>query len=352
MATQAPRPEIAPLLINEKDSILSAIQRLNETASQLLLVVDDALVLHGTVTDGDIRRGIVAGKQLTLPVSEISNKTPKTLDHYDLAAARRIMRAHGVSRVPVVASSGMPVALIRLEEISEEDEGGDSPTNKVVIMAGGKGTRLEPITRIVPKPLLPVGDKPMIELIMDSFAKEGFRDFFVSINYKKEFIKTYIAERRDLMYNITCVEEDDFLGTAGSLKLMEKDLVETFFVSNCDILVDVRYRSALESHREEGNALTIVGALKKIRVPYGVIRMGENGGFSGIDEKPDLPLIVNTGVYILEPSVLSLISEKERIDMTDLISRVSVNGGKIGVFPVHRRWIDIGQWSEYKNALC
>jgi NDP-sugar pyrophosphorylase family protein len=190
-----------------------------------------------------------------------------------------------------------------------------------------------------------------MELIMDSFAKEGFESFLLSVNYKKEFIKTYIAERRDLTYDIRCVEEETFLGTAGSLKLMEKDLFEAFFVSNCDILVDMSYQSALENHCEQGNAITIIGALKKVSVPYGVIRMGEGGGFAGIDEKPDLPLIINTGVYILEPHTLSLISEKERIDMTDLIGRVHASGGKIGVFPVHRRWIDIGQWGEYKNIL-
>ena len=343
---------IAPLLINEKNTILSAIQQLNETASQLLLIVNDSQILLGTLTDGDIRRGIVAGKSLSLPVTEIFNNTPKTLNRFDVAAARRLMRKHAISRVPVIDSDGIPVGLIRLEDISEEvvDER-KPPTNKVVIMAGGKGTRLEPITRIVPKPLLPVGDKPMLELIMDSFAKERFGCFLVSVNYKKEFIKTYIAERKDLSYEIRFVEEEDFLGTAGSLKLMANDLTETFFVSNCDILVDVSYASALEYHRQEKNTITIVGALKKLSVPYGVIRMGNNGGFAGIDEKPDLPLIVNTGVYLLEPSVLSEISEKENIDMTSLISRVSDQGGRIGVFPVHRRWIDIGQWGEYKTLL-
>lgn len=346
------RTEIEALLIDEHMSILTAIQRLNETASQLLLVVNASRVLLGTLTDGDIRRAIVEGKQLSsVPVIEACNSKPKTLRSFDASAAKKLMRKHGISRVPVVDPKGVPLGLIRLEDIAESEDPAPSRTGKVVIMAGGKGTRLEPITRIVPKPLLPVGDKPMLELIMDSFAKEGFRSFLVSINYKKEFIKTYIAERRDLTYDIRCVEEEDFLGTAGSLKLMEKDLTETFFVSNCDILVDMSYLSALEYHCEEGNSITIVGALKKVSVPYGVIRMGESGGFAGIDEKPDLPLIVNTGVYVLEPSVLTLISEKERIDMTDLITRVSANGGKIGVFPVHRRWIDIGQWGEYKNIL-
>ena len=351
MEQKTPQKDISGLLINRCASILEAIQKLNETGSQLLLVVDSKGLLRGIITDGDIRRAIVDGKPLSSPVSGICNPSPKTLRCFDYSAARRLMRKNSITRIPVVDSNGVPIGLIRLEDAAENVICPAIMTNKVVIMAGGKGTRLEPITRIVPKPLLPIGEKPMMELIMDSFAKEGFRTFLVSINYKKEFIKTYIAERRDLAYAIRCVEEEDFLGTAGSLKLMEKDLYETFFVSNCDILVDMSYLSALEYHSEEGNSITIVGALKKVSVPYGVIRMGESGGFVGIDEKPDLPLIVNTGVYVLEPSVLSLISEKERIDMTDLIARVAAHEGKIGVFPVHRRWIDIGQWGEYKNIL-
>lgn len=346
------KPEdILPLLINENKTILTAIQQLNETSSQLLLVVNDSQNLLGTITDGDIRRGIVAGKSLCLPVTEIFNKKPKTLNRFDMKAALRIMQRQSISRIPVVDPSGVPVGLIRLEDVTERESPAEIRTNKVVIMAGGRGTRLEPITRIVPKPLLPVGEKPMIELIMDSFAQDGFYSFLVSINYKKEFIKTYLAERKDLAYNINCVEEDAFLGTAGSLKLMEKDLVETFFVSNCDILVDMSYLSAIDFHYKENNAITIVGALKKISVPYGVIRIGESGGFAGIDEKPDLPFIVNTGVYLLEPSVLRCIASGEAIDMPDLISRVSKAGGRIGLFPVHRKWIDIGQWREYKTLL-
>ena len=170
------------------------------------------------------------------------------------------------------------------------------------------------------------------------------------INYRKDFIKTYLVERSDLPFVITCVEEESFLGTAGSLSLMKDQLTQTFFVSNCDILVDVNYLSALEFHEEKGYAFTIVGVLKKVNVPYGVIHLRE-GEFDRIEEKPDVPLIVNTGVYIVEPECLDLIGNAEKLDMPDLIERVRADGGKIGVFPVHRKWIDIGQWGEYKQAL-
>ena len=217
-------------------------------------------------------------------------------------------------------------------------------------MAGGRGSRLDPITRIVPKPLLPIGDKPMMELIMESFGRSGFSEFLLSINYRKDFIKTYLAERSDLPFSISCVEEETFLGTAGSLALMKDMLRRTFFVSNCDILVDVDYLAALEFHQQNGYAFTIIGALKKVNVPYGVIHL-KGGDFDRVEEKPDVPLIVNTGVYILEQSCIDLIESGEKVDMPDLIARIRNQGGKIGVFPVHRKWIDIGQWGEYKQAL-
>ncbi len=346
----AKQQDVTKLLIKESESVLYAIQQLNDTASQILFVVDPQGSLKGTLTDGDIRRAICNGKELSTAVGEVCNRHPKSVASHSTTEARKTMERYGISRVPVIDHQGKPVGVVYLEDLFSEAFQSESRSNKVVIMAGGRGSRLDPITRIVPKPLLPVGDKPMLELIMESFAKCGFSEFLLSINYRKDFIKTYLAERNDLPFSITCVEEETFLGTAGSLALMKNHLKETFFVSNCDILVDVNYLSALEFHKENNYAFTIVGALKKINVPYGVIHL--NGGeFNRIEEKPDVPLIVNTGVYILEPDCVDLIGEGEKIDMPNLIDRVRASGGKAGVFPVHRKWIDIGQWGEYKKAL-
>ncbi len=343
------KKQVEGIKIVREKTILEGMQQLNDTASQILLVVDDDGKLFGSLTDGDIRRAIGDGKPLQTCVGEICNTSPKTLSRYSKEAALRLMEEFSISRIPVVDSNGVPIAVVSMTDIlPEEDEA--VRENKVVIMAGGRGSRLDPITRIVPKPLLPVGDKPMLELIMESFAKCGFSEFLLSINYRKDFIKTYLAERSDLPFSISCIEEDTFLGTAGSLALMKEKLTETFFVSNCDILVDVNYISALEFHEENECAFTMVGALKKVSVPYGVIHL-RNGEFDRIEEKPDVPLIVNTGVYLLEPSCIDLIGRDEKLDMPDLIERIRREGGKVGVFPVHRKWIDIGQWGEYKQAL-
>jgi len=343
------KKQVEGIKIVREKTILEGMQQLNDTASQILLVVDDDGKLFGSLTDGDIRRAIGDGKPLQTCVGEICNTSPKTLSRYSKEAALRLMEEFSISRIPVVDSNGVPIAVVSMTDIlPEEDEA--VRENKVVIMAGGRGSRLDPITRIVPKPLLPVGDKPMLELIMESFAKCGFSEFLLSINYRKDFIKTYLAERSDLPFSISCIEEDTFLGTAGSLALMKEKLTETFFVSNCDILVDVNYISALEFHEENECAFTMVGALKKVSVPYGVIHL-RNGEFDRIEEKPDVPLIVNTGVYLLEPSCIDLIGRDEKLDMPDIIERIRREGSKVGVFPVHRKWIDIGQWGEYKQAL-
>ena len=350
MTDYSKRHDVNNLILGEKKTVLEAVQLLNDTGSQILFVVDDGGKLMGTLTDGDIRRCVGAGKPLSTPVGEACNQSPKTVSSYSPARARKLMERHGISRVPVVDRDGRPVAVIYLDEVFAHGAAAERQENKVVVMAGGRGSRLDPITRIVPKPLLPIGDKPMLELIMESFDKRGFSEFILSINYRKDFIKTYLAERSDLPFSISCVEEETFLGTAGSLSLMRENLSKTFFVSNCDILVDVDYLKALEFHQENGYAFTIIGALKKVSVPYGVIQLDE-GGFGGIAEKPEVPLIVNTGVYILEPDYVGLINDGEKLDMPELIERVRSGGGKIGVFPVHRKWIDIGQWGEYKQAL-
>lgn len=350
MAAFSNQQDVKKILFHESKTILEAIQGLNDTASQILFIVDDAGKLNGTLTDGDIRRGISQGKDLSTQVRHICNAEPKILSFHSLHKAKEMMERYGISRIPVVNKKGVPVSVIYLEDVFSGDSSIEKQENQVVIMAGGRGSRLDPITRIVPKPLLPIGDKPMMELIMESFGKSGFSEFLLSINYRKDFIKTYLAERSDLPFSISCIEEETFLGTAGSLALMKDRLTRTFFVSNCDILVDVDYLAALEFHQQNSYAFTIIGALKKVNVPYGVIHL-KGGDFDRVEEKPDVPLIVNTGVYILEQSCIDLIESGEKVDMPDLIARIRNQGGKIGVFPVHRKWIDIGQWGEYKQAL-
>jgi dTDP-glucose pyrophosphorylase/CBS domain-containing protein len=339
-------------VISMGDTILKGIQILNEANAQILLVTDGDGRLVGTVTDGDIRRAIYVGVPMSNPIHEICNRDFKSLKLHDKDAALAIYEEYGIRRIPVVDDSGRAVDIIFIEDVLSKYDLMPA-VNKVVVMAGGRGSRLDPITRVVPKPLLPIGDRPILELIMNSFYNQGYEGFILSVNYKKDFIKSYFAER-ELPYGIEYMEEPGFMGTAGSLALMTDFLKDTFFLTNCDILVEMNYRSAYREHVKQGNAITVVGVLKNFNIPYGVIKI-EDGKFASIDEKPDLHYIVNAGIYIVEPNCLKLVKAEDKPDglyhMTHLIEDAVSNGMKVGVFPAHRKWVDIGQWSEYNKLL-
>jgi len=218
-------------------------------------------------------------------------------------------------------------------------------------MAGGSGTRLDPFTRILPKPLIPIGDKPVIEILIERFAKYGSRCFYISLNYKsrivKAFFEDYVKE-----YNISFIDEEKPLGTAGSLKLLAGKIKTTFIVSNCDILVQEDYNKIVEFHREGQYMLTIVGSVQHHVVPYGVCKTDIGGGLVDFEEKPKYDFLVNTGMYVLDPGVLKYIPPGKEFDMTELIHDLVQKGKKIGVFPVSEKsWIDIGQWEQYKKAV-
>lgn len=344
---------ISSISVQESKSILQGIQQLNESNAQILLIVDDDARLTGTVTDGDIRRAIYVGKPLVSPIAEICNRNFKALRSYDPEAALLYYERDGIRRIPILDDGGTVRDVIFIEDVLAGVSAIPSAC-KVVVMAGGRGSRLDPITRVVPKPLLPIGDRPILELIMDSFYGQGYENFILSLNYKKDFIRGYFAERGELPYRIDYVEEESFMGTAGSLSLMKDQLKETFFLTNCDILVEMNYRSAYREHIKQKNALTVIGVLKNFSIPYGVIKL-ENESFVSIDEKPDYYVIVNAGVYIIEPECLEFIDTNGRADgmfhMTHLMESVKEAGLKVGVFPAHRKWVDIGQWNEYNKLI-
>lgn len=333
------------VLLSENCLLVDAIQKLNQIALQILLVVDNDGKLIGTLTDGDIRRAILDNKNMKCSVSDICNRNPKYVNSNSRDEAIRLMQEFGISRVPIVDNSRRPIGLYKIEDIVANRL--ISKNTVVVIMAGGKGTRLLPITKIIPKALVPVKGKAIIETIIDSFFSQGFKKFVISINYKKEFIKSYFKEIEEIInYEIKYIEEEGFLGTAGSLGELAGHVNEAFFLSNCDIIVNANYNSVLEFHKENSLDLTIISALQKIDVPYGVINT-ENGNFKSIEEKPSLHFLVNTGVYVLEPGILRLIPKNTKFDMTDLIKAALKENMKIGTFPAHNGWIDIGD--SYKS---
>ena len=350
------KAKLQSLLIPPDTTVKQTMQKMNETAGKILFVVDRDDRLLGTVTDGDIRRGIINGKPLTVEISEIMTIKFISLgsDCHDIQKkAKELMQQNLIEHIPVVNERGIIIDVISwVDYLADDDSDKNKPLlqNPVIIMAGGKGTRLDPFTKILPKPLIPLGNKPIIEHVMDHFYKNGFHEFILILNYKKEMIKMYFGENK-LPYNISFVEESDYCGTAGGLSLLKNTLKQTFIVTNCDTILEGDYIDFFNWHQERRNLMTIVGSHKEIAVPYGVLNMGD-GSLLGIDEKPKIDLFVNTGTYIFEPVILDLINENEHIDMDKLITKVKASHNeRVGVFPHWGGWFDIGQWDEYRKSL-
>jgi NDP-sugar pyrophosphorylase family protein len=222
----------------------------------------------------------------------------------------------------------------------------------VVIMAGGEGSRLAPYTKVLPKPLLPVGETPMVELVIERFQEYGCTDFILSVNYMADLIKTYFADISRGEYQVRFIEEDVPLGTAGSLRLLDSSIERTFFLSNCDTLIDADYSDILRFHKEGGHEVTIVAATKHFTVPYGVCEMGEGGLLARLREKPAFDFLVNTGFYVLEPGVVDDIPDGRVFHVTDLVDLYVGQGRRVGVYPVSEdSWVDMGHLEDAQAQL-
>ena len=334
-------------------NIRGAIDKLNTTGKKILLVVDDENRLIGTITDGDIRRAILRGISLDDTVDKVMNTSPKVLKYpWSKKNALRLFREHGISRIPVVDDEGRVIDLLFLEDFVDGEGSKEKIDIPVVIMAGGKGTRLDPFTKILPKPLIPIGDKPILQIIMDRFYKQGFSRFILTLGYKAEIIKLWVDDA-DLPYDVKWVVEDKPLGTAGSLRQVVEEfgLKGSFIVSNCDILVDVDFTKAIEFHQKHEADATIIGYLLQNRLPYGVIET-DGPYFTGMREKPYIDSLINTGIYVVNAeTVYRHIEKDETVDMPEVLDRIRENGGKVAVYPHHGEFFDVGQWEFYKETL-
>lgn len=332
------------LCIEVDNTIQGAMQQLDR-AEKKILVIKKNNILAGTLTDGDIRRHLLRGGNLSDKVTLAANCRPQTARNY--AQAQALLRSSRLAVVPIIAQDGT------LLDIASSAEGQapvcpnlDIP---VVIMAGGKGTRLDPYTRVLPKPLIPVGDLPIIEHIMQQFEKYSCKNFHVIVNYKKQLIKAYFNESEQ-RYQIVWYDEERPLGTGGGLFLVKEQIRETFFLTNCDILLRADYGEMLKFHRENGNAVTLIGACKNLTIPYGVIDIGEGGAMKSMREKPELSFLTNTGMYIVEPNVLTDIPDNTAMGFPDIIEEQRQKGRKIAVYPVEEDdWLDMGQLMELEN---
>ena len=345
--------KISSQAISLNATLLEAMKLMDSNMVKTLFVFDGKN-FEGIVTLGDIQRAIIKNIALREPLSRIldRNKIYGYLDE-PREAIKEKMRRMRAEVMPILDENGALVDvwfwgdLFPAAEASEKEKI-DIP---VVIMAGGKGTRLKPITNVIPKPLVPVGDKTILEVIMDQFERIGCHKFYMSVNYKADMMKYYLNQLPH-NYDIEFFQEEKPLGTIGSVSLLKGKIDTPFFVSNCDSINEQDYRDVYDYHVSNKNDMTIVTMVKSFKIPYGVIETGEDGLMVSLIEKPELTYQVNTGVYILNPACIDEIPKGEFFHITDLMEKIKARGGRVGCFPVSEHaWKDMGEWSEYLKMI-
>lgn len=341
------------LSVDSGESLLDVLHKMDATNHRLLIVTKDDYY-KGLVSIGDIQRAIIKGVSLDSSVEPIlrPNVTVASVND-NVDAVKEVMREKMIEFMPVIDSDGNIVDVIFWKDVFEVDITVNRPKIDlpVVIMAGGKGTRLKPITNVLPKPLVPIGDKTILEVIMDQFENIGCHKFFMSVNYKADMMKYYLSQL-DHHYDIEFFMEDKPLGTIGSVSLLKGKINSPFFVSNCDSINEQDYRDVYDYHVNNQNDMTIVTMVKSFKIPYGVIETGEDGLMTSLKEKPEQTYQVNTGVYILNPNLIDDIPEGKFFHITHLMEKVQNRGGRVGCFPVSEHsWKDMGEWSEYLKMI-
>lgn len=334
-------------LLSDSASLTQAVNMLNEASLRIVLVVDENMRLLGTITDGDIRRGLMHHASMDDAVSTVMNNKPVTAS---VDQSREMvltkMRESDILQVPIVDADGRVVKVEFLQELTQTRE----MENPVLLMAGGLGTRLRPLTRETPKPMLKVGDKPILETIVKQLVDSGFLNLFVSICYKAEVVRSYFGNGQAWGANIEYLEENEPLGTAGALSLLpESGDPFPVLLMNGDILTKVDFRRLVEYHDEQDAHLTMCVREYDFQVPYGVVSI-EDQRVTSLREKPVHTFFVNAGIYIVGKEIISESKKTSAIDMPELINQQVVRGRNVNVFPIHEYWLDIGMIEQYETA--
>lgn len=345
---------LSDITIDLSSSIITALKQMDNQHVKLL-IVSSGNKFYSLVSIGDIQRAILSNISLESPVKDIlrpSVSVASVFDDKEKIISR--MKERRNDFMPIVDDEGNIVDVIFWEDISEQrvQEIKERFNLPVVIMAGGQGSRLRPLTNVLPKPLIPIGKQTMLEDIMDRFKECGCEEFYISVNYKADFIRHYFDNFGKQSYHINYFQEDRPLGTAGSLSLLKDKIHSTFFVSNCDSIIDEDYSLILDYHRHNHNEITVVSAMKNFFIPYGTLETGVDGLLESIHEKPELTFKINTGMYILEPHLIDEIPSDRIYHITFLIEKLVKAGRKVGVFPINEgSWTDIGNWEEYMKYI-
>lgn len=329
----------------EADLIVrDAMKAIDRVSPKIVFILEKGRLV-ASLTDGDIRRFLLKGGKLTDLAMEASNQNPLSAENEQAAAA--LYHQRYFVAIPIVNAQRNVVDIyLGKKTVTERTANLGIP---VVVNAGGKGTRLEPYTKILPKPLIPVGELPIIEHILRQFLDYGCSAFSIIVNYKKELMKAYFADCEQ-KYDITWYDEEKPLGTGGGLCYLKGKIDSTFVFTNCDNLLLANYESILKFHRDNRNVITMVCAYKNFTIPYGVVEMGVDGAIEEMREKPELSYLTNTGIYIVEPEVLADIEDNVSIGFPDILKKQMAKGKKVAVYPVsENEWLDMGQLDELEK---
>jgi dTDP-glucose pyrophosphorylase len=338
--------DFGKILVHADTSLLDAMHRLDKGAAQIVLIVDENNRLLGTVTDGDTRRALLRGVTLDVPASTIMNKTPFTVDAgTSRERAIALMRKHTIHQLPVLDAAGRVVELITLDEALR----GAQQETLVVLMAGGLGNRLRPLTETTPKPLLPIGGRPLLEITITNLARQGFGRFLISVNYKANMFRESLADGKRLGVEIDYVEETERLGTAGALRLLPGRPTSPILVMNGDILTNFDAQQLTAFHRAHGAMATLCVREYQWQIPYGVVQI-ENGRLASIHEKPTRREFVSAGINILSPEALDLIPHNGPFDMPMLMEAAAAAGSPPAIYPLREYWLDIGHLEDLQRA--
>lgn len=335
----------------ENLTVIEAMRKIDLNGKGILYIVDSYGRLSGSLTDGDIRRWLIKTGDLSETVEQMAFRNTKSLPITEIQNNVSFMKKEKIQSVPIIDEEHRIVDIrFNYEEAGEcGEEKGVLDSIPVIIMAGGRGTRLYPYTKILPKPLIPIGDVPILERIMERFYRYGVKDFYLTVNYKKEMIKSYFADQKT-PYFIHYAEEVEPLGTAGSIRLITDVFSTPVIVTNCDILIEENFGKVMEHHRKFGNDMTIISSLKNMIIPYGVLHTKERGIITSMDEKPQLSYFINTGVYVVNPEFFDWIPEGKVFHMTDLAEKMMCEGKCVGMYPISENsFLDMGEFEEMKK---
>lgn len=337
---------IEDIIVKETTSIKEVLQIIDKSSKQLAIVVDKNKKLLGTISDGDIRRALLNNMSLNETVKNIYFKNPTVANiNNSKEEIINICRVKKIHQIPVVDDNGNLIGIEILDELISKEE----KINKVILMVGGLGTRLRPLTENTPKPMLKVGNKPILQTIVEKFAEYGYTNIVMCVNYKSHMIQDYFGDGKEFGVNIEYVLENQRMGTAGALSLLKNKPNEPFFVMNGDLLTNVNFEHLHNYHLSNNSLGTMCVREYDFQVPYGVVNI-KNSKIVSIEEKPTHKFFVSAGIYMLSPEVLEYIPENQFYDMPTLFEKIISKGKNAISFPLREYWLDIGRIEEYKKA--